>query len=282
MEACMPRLPLLLLGLLLGWLTACATVGTRSNAQVAFEHGLSLFQRGQYAEAIPLFQEATQLDPDFGQAYLYLGRSYLNLGQWGNAIPVLRTAFRLAPEASKQEVTQLLLDALLGGATAALKTGGFREAVGLLKEALGLAPHAQHLLPPLVEALSGLGGQLLAQGQLRDAIGAFTEATQLAPQQVDAYVGLARAWWQQGELFKALAVVQDRAPPGAERQHHASPAAPVAGTLRHGVKNRTVANTWPMVGSASCDYISTSWLMMPSAALPQLRIRRFPEKLLLC
>jgi tetratricopeptide (TPR) repeat protein len=208
MEACMPRLPLLLLGLLLGWLTACATVGIRSNAQVAFEHGLSLFQRGQYAEAIPLLQEATQLDPDFGQAYLYLGRSYLNLGQWGNAIPVLRTAFRLAPEASQHEVTQLLLDALLGGATAALKTGGFREAVGLLQEALGLAPRAQHLLPPLVEALIGLGGQLLAQGQLRDAIGALTEATQLAPQQVDAYVGLARALWQQGELFKALAVVQ--------------------------------------------------------------------------
>jgi tetratricopeptide (TPR) repeat protein len=208
MEACMPRLPLLLLGLVLGWLTACATVGIRSNAQVAFEHGLNLFQRGQYAEAIPLFQEATQLDPQFGQAYLYLGRSYLNLGQWGNAIPVLRTAFRLAPEASKHEITQLLLDALLGGATAALKTGGFREAVGLLHEALGLAPHAQHLLPPLVEALIVLGGQLLSQGQLRDAISAFTEATQLAPQQVDAYVGLARALWQQGALLQALAAVQ--------------------------------------------------------------------------
>ena len=208
MEACMPRLPVLLLGLLLGWLTACAHVGVPSDAQVAFEHGLHLFQRGQYAEAIPLLQEATQRDPNFGQAYLYLGRSYLNLAQWRNAIPVLRTAFRLAPEASKHEVTQLLVDALLGGATAALKTGGFREAVGLLQEALGLAPHAQHLLPPLVKALIGLGGQLLAQGQLRDAISAFTQATQLAPQQVDAYVGLARALWQQGALFKALAAVQ--------------------------------------------------------------------------
>jgi tetratricopeptide (TPR) repeat protein len=208
MEACMPRLPVLLLGLLLGWLTACAHVGVPSDAQVAFEQGLHLFQRGQYAEAIPLLQEATQRDPNFGQAYLYLGRSYLNLAQWSNAIPVLRTAFRLAPEASKHEVTQLLVDALLGGATAALKTGGFREAVGLLQEALGLAPHAQHLLPPLVEALIGLGGQLLAQGQLRDAISAFTQATQLAPQQVDAYVGLARALWQQGALFKALAAVQ--------------------------------------------------------------------------
>ena len=204
----MPRLPVLLVGLLLGWLTACAHVGVPSDAQVAFEQGLHLFQRGQYAEAIPLLQEATQRDPNFGQAYLYLGRSYLNLAQWSNAIPVLRTAFRLAPEASKHEVTQLLVDALVGGATAALKTGGFREAVGLLHEALGLAPHAQHLLPALVEALIGLGGQLLAQGQLRDAISAFTQATQLAPQQVDAYVGLARALWQQGALFKALAAVQ--------------------------------------------------------------------------
>ena len=164
MEACMPRLPVLLLGLLLGWLTACAHVGVPSDAQVAFEQGLHLFQRGQYAEAIPLLQEATQRDPNFGQAYLYLGRSYLNLAQWSNAIPVLRTAFRLAPEASKHEVTQLLVDALLGGATAALKTGGFREAVGLLHEALGLAPHAQHLLPPLVEALIGWGGNSWRRG----------------------------------------------------------------------------------------------------------------------
>jgi tetratricopeptide (TPR) repeat protein len=207
-DANLPRLPVLLLVLTLGWLTACATVGVPSEAQVAFDHGLRLFQGGQYAEAIPLLQEATTLDPQFGQAYLYLGRSYLNLGQWGHAIPVLRTAFRLAPEASQHDITQLLLDALLGGATGALKTGGFREAVGLLHEALELAPHAQHLLPPLVEALIGWGGQLLAQGQLRDAIGAFREATQLAPQQVDAYVGLARALWQRGEIFTALAVVQ--------------------------------------------------------------------------
>jgi tetratricopeptide (TPR) repeat protein len=204
----MPRLPVLLLGLLLGWLTACAHVRVPVDAQGAFDHGLRVFQRGQYAEAIPLFEEATQLDPNFGQAYLYLGRSYLNLGQWGYAIPVLRTAFRLAPEASQHEITALLLDALLGGATAALTTGGFREAVGLLKEALELTPQAQHLLPPLVEALIGWGRQLLAQGHLRDAIGAFTESTYLAPQQVDAYVGLARALWQQGEIFKALAAVQ--------------------------------------------------------------------------
>ena len=76
----MLRMLLLLLGLTLGWQTACVTVGVPSEAQVAFDHGRSLFQRGQYAEAIPLLQEATTLDPQFGQAYPYLGWSYLNLG----------------------------------------------------------------------------------------------------------------------------------------------------------------------------------------------------------
>jgi hypothetical protein len=45
-EACMPRLPVLLLGVTLAWLTACATIGVPSEAQVAFDHGLRLFQRG--------------------------------------------------------------------------------------------------------------------------------------------------------------------------------------------------------------------------------------------
>jgi hypothetical protein len=50
-DANLPRLPVLLLVLTLGWLTACATVGVPSEAQVAFDHGLRLFQGGQYAEA---------------------------------------------------------------------------------------------------------------------------------------------------------------------------------------------------------------------------------------
>ena len=91
MEACMPRLPVLLLGLLLGWLTACAHVGVRSDAQVAFEHGLSLFQRGQYAEAIPLLQEATQLDPILARPIcIWAGR----ISIWGNGAMPFRSCGR--------------------------------------------------------------------------------------------------------------------------------------------------------------------------------------------
>lgn len=197
----------LVLIVLLGWLPACATLGGQSAEQSAFDQGLALFQQGRYAEAIPHLQRAADLDPQWSKAYLYLGRAYLSTGQWLQAIPVLRTAFRLAPQESQREISELLLDALLGAATSALKDGKFGESIGLFKEAMTLAPQATTLQPQLVEALLGLGAQLLLQGQLPGAIKAFTEATHLNPQQVEGYLGLAKALVQQGDVFQALAIM---------------------------------------------------------------------------
>ncbi len=202
----LPLLSMLIPGLILWYLTSCATLGVPSEAQIAFDRGVALFQQGRYADAVPHFQRAAELDANFAQAYLYLGRAYLSLGQWLQAIPPIRTAFRLAPEESKQEVTQLLLDALLGGATAALNAGHFGSSIGLLREALVLAPQHPEVQPQLVTALIGLGGQFLTQGKFPDAITTFTEATHLSPQHVEAYIGLARALWQHGNLLQALTV----------------------------------------------------------------------------
>ncbi|MBZ0157422.1 MAG: tetratricopeptide repeat protein [Alphaproteobacteria bacterium] len=100
---------------LISLLVSCA--GFRiSGAKSEFQEGLSLFNRGQYEAAIPHFQKATELDPDLGQAYLYLGRSYLSLRRWSQAITPLRTALRLSPEETRREISNLLIDALLGAA----------------------------------------------------------------------------------------------------------------------------------------------------------------------
>ena len=37
--------------------------------------------KGEYAAAVPLFQRAIQLDPNFAMAYASLGTSYANLGE---------------------------------------------------------------------------------------------------------------------------------------------------------------------------------------------------------
>ncbi|HMK59949.1 MAG TPA: tetratricopeptide repeat protein [Dissulfurispiraceae bacterium] len=95
-------------------ISSCALFGIYS-AQDEFDRGMSYFNRGQYEAAIPYFEKATDLDPNFTDAYLLLGRSYLNLGKWALAVPPLRAALQLSPEKTKREISNLLVDALMGG-----------------------------------------------------------------------------------------------------------------------------------------------------------------------
>jgi tetratricopeptide (TPR) repeat protein len=106
-------MPFLAFALLLS--SACATVG-HFRGEDSFERGLSLFNQGRFAAAIPHFEAATRRDPEFAQAYFYLGRAYVSESRWRAAIPPLRTAFRLAPEAAKQEIMDLLIDATFAAA----------------------------------------------------------------------------------------------------------------------------------------------------------------------
>jgi cytochrome c-type biogenesis protein CcmH/NrfG len=97
-------------------LFSCAGVETKSPAQAEFETGLSFFNHGSYANSIPHFEKATELNPEFGKAYLYLGRTYMNLGRWREALSPLRTAMRLSPEESRKEIADIILDILLQNA----------------------------------------------------------------------------------------------------------------------------------------------------------------------
>jgi tetratricopeptide (TPR) repeat protein len=189
-------------------LLSCATLDVRLEAQSAFEKGLALFNQGRYEASIPHFVRATELDPNFGRAYLYLGRSYVSLRRWLEAITPLRTALRLSPEETRQEAIQILIDALLGAATFELKQGDISSSIGLLREVLGLQPQSPQATRQLVSALIMLGNERLSQGQVVDAINAYKEVSQLAPHNLDAYLGMARAFLQQGEVPQALIAIQ--------------------------------------------------------------------------
>jgi tetratricopeptide (TPR) repeat protein len=90
--------------------SSCATV-RHFRADDSFERGLALFNQGQFEAAIPYFKRATEQEPDFAEAYFYLGRSHLSARHWREAIQPLRTAYRLAPEDTKQEIFNVLMDA---------------------------------------------------------------------------------------------------------------------------------------------------------------------------
>jgi tetratricopeptide (TPR) repeat protein len=97
-------------------LSACSTARPFQEGQFSFDLGLTLFDQGKFQEALPYFQRATAENPKFAQAYLYLGRSQLSIRRWRDAIQPLRTAYRLAPEETKEEVFNILMDALVAAA----------------------------------------------------------------------------------------------------------------------------------------------------------------------
>ena len=190
---------------------SCAGLLIGSDAQREFEKGLALFNAGNYEQAVPHFVKATELEPEFGRAYLYLGRSYLNLRRWLDAIPPLRTAYRLSPTETKKEALDILMDALLAAATDAFKKGNFQGAITHLKEGLSLSPQSESFQHQLLDSLIGFGGQLLSQGKFSEAISAYTEVIDLSPNQFDAYLGLAKAFFKQGNLMQALQAAQKAA-----------------------------------------------------------------------
>jgi tetratricopeptide (TPR) repeat protein len=189
-------------------LTSCAGVGFISSAQSGFDKGLAFFNAGKYEEAIPRFRRATELDPNFGRAYLYLGRSYLNLDRWSEAVAPLRTAYRLSPGETKKEIANLLLDALFGAAIYEYNKGNFQDSASFLREVLQVEPNSSRARSDLARTLIALGGALLSQGRSGDAISTYNEALKLSPNNLDAYLGLANAFLSNGDILKALTVIE--------------------------------------------------------------------------
>lgn len=111
------------LALALMFTTSCASLGRFSPAYDSFDRGLALFNQGQFDAAIPYFEDATHEDPQFGQAYFYLGRAYISQSKWRAAIQPLRTAFRLSPREAQQEIMDLILDATFAAALNDFKLG---------------------------------------------------------------------------------------------------------------------------------------------------------------
>lgn len=190
-------------------LAGCAGVPFFPSAAHEFEKGLGFFNQGQFEQATSHFIKATELDPEYGNAYLYLGRSYLNLGQWHQAIQPLRVALRLSPAETRKEALNFLIDAFFGGALAEMKIGNFQNAVSYLKEGLELNPDSIQMKNQLGQTLIAYGGKLLAERNISEAVTTYKEAIGILPKNIEPYIGIARAFLEEGEFLKALQYVKE-------------------------------------------------------------------------
>lgn len=73
------------------------------EALKAYSLGFSKYSHGDQPGAIPFFQQAIQVDPDFAIAYANLGRSYQVLGKSEQMAAALRQAYALRDRATERE-----------------------------------------------------------------------------------------------------------------------------------------------------------------------------------
>jgi eukaryotic-like serine/threonine-protein kinase len=73
------------------------------DALRAFSQGIRVFNAKGSAAAIPLFQQATELDPAFATAHVWLGRMYADLGRETSSIESTERAHTLRGRASDRE-----------------------------------------------------------------------------------------------------------------------------------------------------------------------------------
>ena len=73
-----------------------------------YDLGVLHARRSRFAEAIPEFERAIELDPNLYGAWANLGVARAQLARWDEAIEALRKAIALAPEADRRPIEDAL------------------------------------------------------------------------------------------------------------------------------------------------------------------------------
>ncbi len=139
-----------------------------------YSKGLELHNGGDAKAALPLFNRAVELDPNFAEAYLFLSWAYVNLGDLGKAGDFAAKAYSLRDRVT--ELEKLHIDEIYHLFT----TGDFekqKEADALIKR----------LYPNDSLAPASLGYGYLRIGQLEQALTEFREAIRINPNESHYY-----------------------------------------------------------------------------------------------
>jgi serine/threonine protein kinase/Flp pilus assembly protein TadD len=140
----------------------------------AYSKGLEQIYRGDYKQALPLFNRAVELDPNFAGAYVWLSWTYANFGDLAKTADSAAQAYALRGRVT--ELEKLRIDEIYHLFT----TGDFekqKEADELIKR----------LYPSDSLAPASLGFGYIRIGQFEPALAEFREAIRLNPDESHYY-----------------------------------------------------------------------------------------------
>ena len=151
----------------------------------------SLGRKKSSAEAIPFYEHAIALDPNFAAAYTRLGIMYRNLGEPAKAKDYITKAFRLSEHVSERDKFYIASSYYLFG------TGEMEKAIQTYQ--LWVQSYPRDWLP-----LLNLGVAYGVVGQYQKAADATVESLKLYPENVTAYENLAGFYLAMGRFPEAL------------------------------------------------------------------------------
>jgi DNA-binding winged helix-turn-helix (wHTH) protein/tetratricopeptide (TPR) repeat protein len=160
--------------------------------------------KSDYDSAVPLFQQAISLDPNFAMAYARMGTSYFNLNETGRATDSLRRAYELRENLSEREKLYI-------AAHYELVVTGNLDAARKVFELL-----AQTY--PRDAPYTNLGIIYSQLGDYDRAIVAFEQAVRMAPPTGNRYANLVNGYLQLKRIDEALTTVRE-----AQSNHIDSP-----------------------------------------------------------
>jgi serine/threonine protein kinase/Flp pilus assembly protein TadD len=140
----------------------------------AYSKGLEQIYRGDYKQALPLFNRAVEVDPNFAGAYVWLSWTYVNFGDLAKTANSAAQAYALRGRVT--ELEKLRIDEIYHLFT----TGDFekqKEADELIKR----------LYPSDSLAPASLGFGYIRIGQFEPALAEFREAIRLNPDESHYY-----------------------------------------------------------------------------------------------
>jgi tetratricopeptide (TPR) repeat protein/predicted Ser/Thr protein kinase len=165
------------------------------EALQSYSLGKAVEGKGDSAAAIPLFQRAIKLDPNFGMAYLSLGINYSNLGESSLALQNLQKAYELRDRLSEREKLEIESE------YHNFATGDFEKAQQFFE--VWAQTYPRDWLPPL-----DLGEIYIELGQYEKALAEYHEALRLSPESGQAYGPLVYTYLSLNRLEEARATAE--------------------------------------------------------------------------
>ena len=165
------------------------TVARNPEAWLAYNDlGKTLCQKGRVDEAIPQFQKALEIHPNYAEAYNNLGSALAQKGQVDEAMIQYQKVLVINPNVAEthNNLGQIFLQK------------------GQLDEAIAQFQLALEINPNFAEIHTNLGNSLSKKGRVDEAMIQFQEALEINPDYVDAHSDLGLALLQKGQADQAV------------------------------------------------------------------------------